>query len=83
VWIRLNVADAEGNVVEWGIEASNPLDLGRKGWSRTTFKPDDNVTITIHPAKNGRSFGSFIRAIMPDGSLLGDPEEAEKPPDRN
>lgn len=78
VWIRLNVADEAGNVVEWGVEASNPLDLGRKGWTKNTFKKGDEVTITIHPAKSDRPFGSFIRATLPDGSVLGEPEEEEE-----
>ena len=74
VWIRLNVTDSQGNVIEWGIEASNPLDLQRQGWSGTTFQPDDNVTITVYPAKNGTRFGNFVRATLADGSVIGVPE---------
>ncbi len=74
VWIRLNVADSQGDVVEWGIEAGNPLGLQRRGWSRTTFKPDDNVTISVHPAKNGTPFGNFVRATLANGTALGEPE---------
>lgn len=77
VWIRLNVADEHGELVEWGVEASNPLDLGRKGWSKTSFKPGDEVKITIHPARNDKSFGAFVRATLPDGTMLGEKEEEQ------
>jgi hypothetical protein len=70
VWIRLEVPDDQGNAVEWGIEASNPLDLGRKGWSRNTFKPGDEVTITVNPARDNRPYGGFVKATLPDGTVL-------------
>jgi hypothetical protein len=72
VWIRLAVEDGQGKVVEWGIEASNPLDLGRKGWTKNTFKAGDKVTITINPAKDDRPFGAFVRATLADGSVLSE-----------
>ncbi|MEX2124810.1 MAG: DUF6152 family protein [Woeseia sp.] len=72
VWIRLEVPDDEGNVVAWGIEASNPLDLGRKGWTRNTFKSGDKVTITVNPAKNNKPYGGFVKATLPDGSVLSE-----------
>lgn len=77
VWIRLNVVDENGEAVQWGVEASNPLDLGRKGWTKNTFRKGDEVTIVIHPARNKRPFGSFIRATLPDGTELGEEEQKE------
>ena len=73
VWIRVNVLDSQGNVVEWGVETQNPLFLQRRGWSRTIFKTDDNVTITVHPAKDGRPFGDFVRATLADGTVIENP----------
>jgi hypothetical protein len=78
VWIRLNVVDEKGEVLEWGVEASNPLDLGRKGWTKNTFRKGEKVTIVIHPARNKRPFGSFIRATLADGTTLGEEEENEE-----
>lgn len=78
VWIRVNVVGENGELVEWGVEASNPLDLGRKGWTKNTFRKGDKVTIAIHPARNKRPFGSFIRATLPDGTELGEEEENEE-----
>ncbi|MEJ8569683.1 DUF6152 family protein [Elongatibacter sediminis] len=73
VWIRVNVTGEDGEEVEWGVEASNPLDLSRKGWSKKTFQAGDEVAITIYPARNGKPFGAFVKAEMPDGKTLEGP----------
>jgi hypothetical protein len=70
-WIQLNVTDASGKVVEWSIEGGSPNLVGRQGWKRNTFKPGDNVQITVHPLRDGQPGGSFVRAVLPDGRTLG------------
>jgi hypothetical protein len=70
-WIQLNVADAAGNVVEWSIEGGSPNLVGRQGWKRNTFKPGDDVQITVHPLRDGQPGGSFVRAVLADGRTLG------------
>lgn len=70
-WIQLNVTDASGNVVEWSIEGGSPNLVGRQGWKRNTFKPGDQVEVTIHPLRDGQPGGSFMRAVLADGRTLG------------
>lgn len=70
-WIQLDVTDAEGKVVEWSIEGGSPNLVGRQGWKRNTFKPGDEVQITVHPLRDGQPGGSFVRAVLPDGRKLG------------
>lgn len=70
-WIQLDVADASGKVVEWSIEGGSPNLVGRQGWKRNTFKPGDEVVITVHPLRDGQPGGSFVRAVLPDGRKLG------------
>jgi hypothetical protein len=70
-WIQLDVADASGKVVEWSIEGGSPNLVGRQGWKRNTFKPGDEVEITVHPLRDGQPGGSFVRAVLPDGRKLG------------
>jgi hypothetical protein len=70
-WIQLNVTDAAGKVVEWSIEGGSPNLVGRQGWKRNTFKPGDQVEITIHPMRDGQPGGSFMRAVLADGRKLG------------
>ena len=70
-WIQLNVTDATGKVVEWSIEGGSPNLVGRQGWKRNTFKPGDQVRITVHPLRDGQPGGSFMQAVLPDGRVLG------------
>jgi hypothetical protein len=70
-WIQLNVVDASGKTIEWSIEGGSPNLVGRQGWKRNTFKPGDEVEITVHPLRDGQPAGSFVRAVLPDGRKLG------------
>src|SRR6185437_14582087 len=67
IWLQLNVANAGGGMDEWGIEGSTPSILGRRGWTRHSFQPGDQVTVTIHPMKDGQKGGSFVKAVLADG----------------
>ncbi|HEY4359983.1 MAG TPA: DUF6152 family protein [Bryobacteraceae bacterium] len=52
--IYVNVKDASGKVVNWGVETNSPGLLGRAGWTRRSIKAGDQVTIILCPAKNGQ-----------------------------
>jgi len=70
-WTQLIVTE-NGKPVEYGIEGGSPNGLARRGWSSTSLKPGDQVSITIHPLRNGQKGGAFMRATFPDGrTLLG------------
>ena len=68
-WLQLMV-DENGQQVEWSIEGSSPNGLARRGWTRTSFKPGDKVTVVIHPLKDGTKGGSYVKATLPDGKTL-------------
>src|SRR5258706_222830 len=38
-WTWVNVKSADGKVTRWGLEGMSPNFLGRRGWSKSTFKP--------------------------------------------
>lgn len=69
-WIQLTVME-NGKAVEYSIEGGSPNGLARRGWTRTSFKPGDKVTVTIHPLKDGSKGGSFVKAVKADGTTLG------------
>ena len=75
VLIWIDVKDpATGKIVKWGGELTSPNHLVRAGWSKNTFKPGDQVTMTGSPSKTGAP-SMAIRKIMKDGqpvSLGGD-----------
>ena len=70
-WIQIVVATPGKQGVEWNVEGGSPNSLSRRGWSRTSLKPGDQVTVKINPLKDGKNGGSFVAATLPDGSTLG------------
>jgi hypothetical protein len=68
-WIQLQVPTA-GKLVEWSIEGRSPNGLSRRGWNRATLKPGEQVTLLVHPLKNGKPGGAIVRVIFADGREL-------------
>ena len=60
--LYFDVKDAAGKVVNWAIEMNSPGVLRRAGWTKTTFKAGDQITITVRPAKAGTPVGLINRA---------------------
>lgn len=60
--LYFDVKDAKGKVVNWAIEMNSPGVLTRAGWNKRTFKPGDQITITVRPAKAGTPVGLINRA---------------------
>ena len=67
----IDVANADGSgTTTWGIEGMSPNYLGRRGWTKTTLKPGDKVTINIFPLKGDKKGGTFLTVKMPDGKEM-------------
>src|SRR3979411_1136402 len=62
--------DEAGNVKNWTMELTTPLMLMRTGWTRTTLKPGDLVTVTFSPSKNGAGLGYLDNVVLSDGTIL-------------
>jgi hypothetical protein len=56
------VKDSSGKVVSWGAELQSPGNLRRAGWTKTTFKPGDQITLSVNPSKAGTPIGVLDRA---------------------
>jgi len=69
-WVQLLVSDVQGNTTEWSIETGSPNLNIRHGWSRTTLKQGDKITVTIYPHRDGGPHGSLAFAKLPDGRVL-------------
>jgi Family of unknown function (DUF6152) len=70
-YLRFDATDENGNVVHWLVEASNPPDQTREGWTKNTFKPGDQVEITMGSvARNGQPIGRFGDRIVINGKVL-------------
>ncbi len=67
VLISLDVKDpTTGKMEKWQGELTSPNHLARAGWTKSTLKPGDQVTIIGGPAKSG-STTMWIRKVQKDG----------------
>ena len=70
VWIILSVDEGNGGKVQWAIEGRTPGQLVRAGWSRTTLKAGETITVDFSPAKDGSRIGLLTRVTLADGTVL-------------
>jgi hypothetical protein len=52
-WFYVDVADTAGKVTNWAFELGGPNGLIRAGWTRTSMKIGDVVTVEGSRAKDG------------------------------
>ena len=57
-WFYVDVKDDAGNVVNWGFELASPNLLIRNGWTRSSMKVGDAVTVEAYLAKNGANIAN-------------------------
>jgi hypothetical protein len=68
--LRLEVTGADGQAVRWVAETQAPPNMIPFGWSKQSFKPGDEVTVTLEPVKNGQRLGRLLQARLPGGQTL-------------
>jgi len=69
-WTWMDVTSEDGSVTRWGLEGMSPNFLGRRGWSKNTFQPGDEIEAVIHPLKSGEPGGTLLRATLEDGTVM-------------
>jgi hypothetical protein len=69
-FLKFDAKDETGTVRNWAVEVSNPTDMTRLGWARTSFKGGDEVTVTLQPVKSGAPVGRLRSVILPNGQTL-------------
>ncbi|HET7133936.1 MAG TPA: DUF6152 family protein [Gammaproteobacteria bacterium] len=61
-WFYVDVKDDAGSVASWGFELASPNFLMRSGWSKSSIKTGDVITVEGFHAKSGANIGN-ARAI--------------------
>lgn len=69
--IVLDVAASDGQVHEWRVETNAPVVLQRRGWTRSSLRAGDRVTIDGWPSRDGRLYMRMRAATGADGRLIG------------
>ncbi len=68
VWFWAYVSDSKGGYDLFGFESASINNLARQGWTLSTLKPGDKVTIQYNPLVDGRHGGFFRSATFADGT---------------
>jgi Family of unknown function (DUF6152) len=75
VFILWNAKDDKGNTVTWTGEFSSPSSMLSEGMSKSSFKPGDEIAVTVIPAKGGTPYGLVLKIVRPDGKVVVDLSE--------
>ena len=86
-WLKFDAKGETGEVTHWVVEASAPPTISVQGWSHSSFKPGDQVTVTMIQVKNGQPIGRFEGDITLNGKPFpphvggpsGNPKDETKP----
>lgn len=68
--LEFDAKDESGQVVHWSSETENPTTMSHSGWAKTSFKPGDEVTVTMITVKNGKPIGRIVDVVLPNGQKL-------------
>jgi len=63
IQILFDVKTDQG-IEHWSSIGDNPVNLRRKGWNRNTIKPNDQITISGYPAKEGRPLMTTNKILL-------------------
>ena len=66
----INVTDAAGKIVNWNLELASPNYLKRAGWSSTSLKEGDEVTVEGSLARSGANMANARLVTFPDGTRV-------------
>ncbi len=88
-WFHVEVTQPNGEVESWMIEAGNPFNLFRRGFSRDVIKVGMVVTIDGYQATDGSNRANGRDMRLPDGTTLfmgssgtGAPSDGRDPTER-
>jgi hypothetical protein len=70
VQLYFDVKDDKGHVANWGGEFMNPSRMVKLGWTKTSLKPGDEITITLFPNLLNKNFGNVANVVLENGQKL-------------
>lgn len=70
-WFYIDVKSDNGDVAKWGLELASPNLLLRNGWTRSSMKVGDVVTVEAYLAKNGLNLANaHVVTLASTGATL-------------
>jgi hypothetical protein len=71
VHFYIDVAQADGTVVNWACETGGPNRLAKRGWMRDSLKAGDKVVVHGFPAKDASHSADGRKVTFADGKTIG------------
>jgi hypothetical protein len=72
VQIYFTLKNDKGEEQTWGVETASPGNMLANGWTKSLFKPGDEILVSFIPAKGDRTFGTCAQfVILASGKRLG------------
>ena len=65
-----DVKAADGTMVNWEFELCSPNGLMRRGWTRNSLKPGDNISVEGYTAKDGSHLVNARTVSLADGRKI-------------
>jgi hypothetical protein len=70
-WFYIDVEDDDGDVANWGLELGSPNLLMRQGWTRSSIKGGDAVTVEGFHSRDGSNTGNArMITLVETGKIL-------------
>ncbi|HSG63517.1 MAG TPA: DUF6152 family protein, partial [Gammaproteobacteria bacterium] len=66
----MTVAGEDGQAQDWTVQMGSMITLRRRGWSPDSLQVGDQVTASLHPARDGRLYG-LVTTVEKDGKEIG------------
>ena len=66
----INVKDADGQTTTWNLELASPNYLKRAGWSSTSLKEGDEITVEGSLARSGANMANARAVTFADGTRV-------------
>jgi Family of unknown function (DUF6152) len=63
-WFFIDVKDDTGKVTNWGLELGSPNGLMRNGWTRSSLKIGDVVTVEGSLARDGSNIANAQAVVL-------------------
>jgi hypothetical protein len=60
----------DGKPVQWGVETGSAASMARNGVAPATFPEGTVFTVTLHPLRDGRTFGAMSGALIQCGTAM-------------
>lgn len=81
--LTFKVTDENGQTMQWKAETNSPNVLRRRGWSKDSLKPGEEITVVGFPARDGSSYMRISKVTFADGRELVGQAAAPSPNDQD